>query len=110
MPTGCLTRSDLVTLLAARGQIPTGKADLIVDVIFESMETSLKNGGRIEIRGLGTFTVRWHKNGGRHPRTGEPVAVKPKRRPFFKAAKELRERVDKKKDQSSSTTRAARRP
>ena len=59
------------------------------------MENSLKSGERIEIRGFGSFEIRNYKAyEGRNPRTGNPVEVQPKRLPFFKVGKELKERVN----------------
>src|SRR4051812_50133813 len=59
------------------------------------MVDALKQGDGIEIRGFGSFTVREYKQyEGRNPRTGSPVHVAPKRLPFFKVGKELRERVN----------------
>ena len=66
-----------------------------MNCIFESMEESLRLGKRIEIRGFGSFEIRDYKSyEGRNPRTGDPVEVQPKRLPFFKVGKELKERVN----------------
>ncbi|MBI5480846.1 MAG: integration host factor subunit beta [Deltaproteobacteria bacterium] len=90
-----MTKSDLIEKLAERLKLPKGKAETIVNGIFESMEAALARGERIEIRGLGSFEVRSYKAyEGRNPRTGEPVGVQPKRLPFFKVGKELKERVN----------------
>jgi len=90
-----MTKSDLIEQLAERLKLPKGKAETIVNTIFESMETALARGERIEIRGLGSFEVRSYKAyEGRNPRTGDPVGVQPKRLPFFKVGKELKERVN----------------
>ena len=68
---------------------------MIVNCIFDSMEDSLKRGERIEIRGFGSFEIRNYRSyEGRNPRTGVAVSVKPKRLPFFKVGKELKERVN----------------
>ena len=90
-----MTKSDLIELVANKLHLPKGKAELIVNCIFDSMEESLKNGERIEIRGFGSFEIRHYKAyEGRNPRTGDPVGVHPKRLPFFKVGKELKERVN----------------
>jgi integration host factor subunit beta len=90
-----MTKSDLIERLAERLKLPKGKAETIVNTIFESMESALARGERIEIRGLGSFEVRSYKAyEGRNPRTGDPVGVQPKRLPFFKVGKELKERVN----------------
>ena len=90
-----MTKSDLIELVASKVHLPKGKAELIVNSIFDSMEESLKHGERIEIRGFGSFEIRNYKSyEGRNPRTGDPVEVQPKRLPFFKVGKELKERVN----------------
>ena len=72
---------------------PTAKK--IIDVFFDSMKQALIDGDRIEIRGFGSFKMKEYKGyTGRNPKTGEKTEVKPKRLPFFKVGKELRERVD----------------
>ena len=90
-----MTKSDLIEAVANSLKLPKGKAELIINSIFTSMEEALKSGERIEIRGFGSFEVRNYKSyEGRNPRTGAPVKVAPKRLPFFKVGKELRERVN----------------
>jgi integration host factor subunit beta len=93
---GSVTKSDLIETVANKLHLPKGKAELIVNCIFDSMEESLRKGERIEIRGFGSFEIRHYKKyEGRNPRTGETVQVLPKRLPFFKVGKELKERVNK---------------
>ncbi len=90
-----MTKSDLIEAVANTLKLPKGKAELIINSIFSSMEDALRRGERIEIRGFGSFEVRNYKSyEGRNPRTGDPVKVAPKRLPFFKVGKELRERVN----------------
>ena len=90
-----MTKSDLIDLLCETQKLPKGRAELLVHVIFDSLEAALKRGERIEIRGFGSFELRDYRGyDGRNPRTGSAVAVKPKRLPFFKVGKELKERVN----------------
>jgi integration host factor subunit beta len=90
-----VTKSDLIEQLSERLQLQRGKAESFVNTMFDSMVAALQRGDRIEIRGFGSFEVRHYKGyEGRNPRTGEPVQVNPKRLPFFKCGKELRERVN----------------
>lgn len=90
-----MTKADLIGLVAERLKFPWGRAELVVDQIFDSMVGALKVGEGIEIRGFGSFTIRRYKSyAGRNPRTGESVQVKPKQLAFFKVGKELRERVN----------------
>jgi integration host factor subunit beta len=90
-----MTKSELIETVANKLKLPKGKAELIVNCVFDSMEASLKRGERIEIRGFGSFEIRSYKSyEGRNPRTGTKVEVRPKRLPFFKVGKELKERVN----------------
>src|SRR6185369_1154532 len=90
-----MTKSDLIERLCQDQKLPKGKAELLVNTIFECLEDSLRRGERIEIRGFGSFEIRAYKSyQGRNPKTGVPVSVKEKRLPFFKVGKELKERVN----------------
>ena len=90
-----MTKSELIEKISETLKLPAGKAEAIVNTIFDSMVKALERGEGIEIRGFGSFTVRKYKAyEGRNPRTGETVQVKAKRLPFFKVGKELRERVN----------------
>ncbi len=63
--------------------------------VFTTMANALADGDRVEIRGFGSFKVK-HYDGytGKNPKTGEPIRVKPKKMPFFKCGRELKDRVD----------------
>ena len=77
-------------------QIPCNAAKVVVDTIFDSMRESLKKGEGIEIRRFGSLVVRnYGSYKGRNPKTGEIVDVPPKRLPYFKVGKELKEMVNK---------------
>jgi integration host factor subunit beta len=90
-----MTKSELIDAVANKLKMPRGKAEVLVSVVFDSMVDTLRRGEGIEIRGFGSFTVREYKSyEGRNPRTGMAVHVAPKRLPFFKVGKELRERVN----------------
>lgn len=90
-----MTKADLIAAIAEKLKLPTGRAELIVESIFESMVEALKQGDGIEIRGFGSFTIREYRAyKGRNPRTGDTVQVRPKRMAFFRVGKELRERVN----------------
>ncbi len=98
-----MTKSELIETVANKLELPKGKAELIVNCVFDSMEASLKQGERIEIRGFGSFEIRNYKSyEGRNPRTGTKVDVKPKRLPFFKVGKELKERVNEGKPKEAA--------
>lgn len=90
-----MNKSDLVNVLAEKIKQPRKRAEDVVNLIFDSMTNTLATGGRIEIRGFGSFVNKEYGTyTGRNPRTGESIQVKPKKLPFFKVGKELRQRVD----------------
>ncbi len=91
-----MTRSDLIAKLAERyPQLVAKDAELAVKVILDAMAAALARGGRIEIRGFGSFALNYRPpRTGRNPKSGEKVQVPAKYVPHFKAGKELRERVD----------------
>jgi integration host factor subunit beta len=91
-----MNKSDLIDVLSIKETLTEKNASEIVNLIFDGFADTLKKGGRIEIRGFGSFSVRkYGAYTGKNPRTGEKVKVKPKKLPFFKVGKELRERVNK---------------
>jgi len=90
-----MNKSELIEALASHNGLTYKKSEEIVNIIFDSMADTLTNGGRIEIRGFGSFIVKdYDAYMGRNPKTGEVIKVKPKKLPFFKVGKELREKVD----------------
>jgi len=93
-----MNKSELIEAVAAKAKITKKRAEDVVNLIFDSMVDAIVRGERIEIRGLGSFMVKEYGSyTGRNPRTGESIQVKPKRLPFFKVGKELKERVDGKR-------------
>jgi len=92
-----MTKSDLVDRLASRsGNFSRKDIEVIVDTVFGSMADSLSRGEKVEIRGFGSFKVKQREGrNGRNPKSGESIFIEPKKVPFFKAGKELKERVDK---------------
>ncbi|MCX7675404.1 MAG: integration host factor subunit beta [Bdellovibrionaceae bacterium] len=86
-----MTRADLIKKLAELLSIPETKAQVSVEAIMESSTLQLIKGGRLEIRGFGTFSVRQYEGRkGRNPRNGRAIRVEPKKLPHFKMAKELK--------------------
>ncbi|MBE9531595.1 MAG: integration host factor subunit beta [Proteobacteria bacterium] len=92
-----MTKSDLVDRLASKsGNFSRKDIEVIVDTVFGSMADSLAKGEKVEIRGFGSFKVKQREGrNGRNPKSGESIFIEPKKVPFFKAGKELKERVDK---------------
>jgi integration host factor subunit beta len=90
-----MTKSELIEVIAERTKITKSRAELVVNCIFETMADALQKGQGIEIRGFGSFTIRHYKPyTGRNPRTNEPVDVGPKKLPFFKVGKDLKDLVN----------------
>ncbi|QEM68952.1 integration host factor subunit beta [Geobacter sp. FeAm09] len=91
-----MNKSGLITLLAMKKNISRVTAQKVVDDIFNSMAIALVAGERIEIRGFGNFVIRDYASySGTNPRTGASIIVKPKKVPFFKVGKDIRERIMK---------------
>ncbi len=90
-----MNKSELIEKLALKSGIPLPQAEEIVSLVLRKMKETLVGGGRIEIRGFGSFVVKVYESYlGRNPKTGEKISVPPKKLPFFKVGKELKERVD----------------
>ena len=93
-----VTKKELIELVAKKGNLTNKAAKESVKVFLNGIRDSLKRGEKVVITGFGTFSVRSRKaRKGRNPKTGELVKVEPKRVPFFKVGKELKEMVDRKK-------------
>ena len=90
-----MTRSELIEQLAARHGLPSRDVELSVKTLIEQMSATLARGGRIEVRGFGSFSLHYRPpRMGRNPRTGEAVGLIGKSAPHFKPGKALRERVN----------------
>ena len=91
-----MNKIDLIKTLTTTTDISKIEATKIVNLFFEQMATALEKDDRVEIRGLCSFYVKDYPGyTGRNPKTGETVEIKPKKLPYFKCGKGLRERVDK---------------
>ncbi len=90
-----MNKSQLIETLAKQENLPLKKAEEVVNTVFGDMEKALVRGERVELRGLGSFKDKKYDGyKGRNPKTGEIIDVAPKKLPFFKVGKELKERVD----------------
>ena len=90
-----MNKSDLIEALSKSENLTKTKAEEVVDLVFSEMTNALVTGDRVEIRGLGSFKVKNYGGyKGRNPKTGKQIKVKPKKLPFFKCGKELKDRVD----------------
>lgn len=90
-----MTKFDLAKHVAGAKNLSVACAEALVNQIFDCIEEALQRGERVEIRALGCFEIRQYGlYGGRNPRTGEAVMVKPKCLPFFKAGREIKRRLN----------------
>ncbi len=90
-----MTKTELIDALSTEAGLTRSKAQEVVKVFFNEISNTLTNNDRVEIRGLCSFFVKQHKGyTGKNPKTGKPIRVKPKKLPFFKCGRELKERVD----------------
>ena len=89
-----MNKLELIQALKEATDLSKSEAAAVVDLFFNKMADALAKGERVEIRGLCSFYVKEYRSyTGRNPKTGEKVEIKPKKLPFFKAGKELKERV-----------------
>jgi len=90
-----MNKSELIEALADKTNLPLREASSITNTILETMIEALAKGDSIEIRGFGSFVVKEYESYfGRNPKTGDKIKVPPKKLPFFKVGKELKERVN----------------
>ena len=92
-----MNKLDLIETLRNKAGLTKSEAEAVVKLFFNEMSNALAKGDRVEIRGLCSFYVKKYKAySGRNPKTGQAANVKPKKLPFFKCGKELKDRVDRK--------------
>ena len=90
-----MNKVDLIEAIKTETGLTKNEATAVVNLFFDEMSNALANGDRVEIRGLCSFYVKEYKAyTGRNPKTGKEVKIKPKKLPFFKCGKELKDRVD----------------
>jgi integration host factor subunit beta len=90
-----MNKIDLINALKNECKLSKKEAAAIVDLFFDKISSALAEGERVELRGLCTFFVKEYESyNGRNPKTGETVAVGPKKLPFFKCGKEQKKRVN----------------
>jgi len=90
-----MNKAELTETMRLKTGLKKDQAAEAVNILFDEMSGALARGDRVEIRGLCSFFVKeYEAYEGRNPKTGERVRVQPKKLPFFKCGKELKERVD----------------
>jgi integration host factor subunit beta len=94
--TKAMTKADLIEEVSRVAELTRKDSEVIVETIFDSVVRTLRSGDKIEIRGFGSFRTRQRKpRVGRNPKTGDRVEVPPKKIPFFKPSKELKDMVNR---------------
>lgn len=92
---GSMNKLELISVLKDEAGLSKSEAAKVVEIFFDSMTDAMAAGKRVEIRGLCSFYVKNYKSyTGRNPKTGDKVTIQPKKLPFFKSGKELKDRVD----------------
>ncbi|MBU0664199.1 MAG: integration host factor subunit beta [Proteobacteria bacterium] len=90
-----MNKSELIETLAQEVDLPHREAAAVTNTIIETMIEALAKGDNIEIRGFGSFVIKQYRSyEGRNPKSGKKIEVAPKKLPFFKVGKELREQVN----------------
>ena len=97
-----MTKSELIERIAqTQSHLVERDVALAVNMMLEHMAACLSGGGRIEIRGFGSFSLRFRRARlGRNPRTGAPVSFPARYAPYFKPGKNLRERLNRENESS----------
>jgi len=91
-----MTKADLIEEVSRLAELTRKDSEVIVETIFDSVVRALRTGDKIEIRGFGSFRTRQRKpRVGRNPKTGDRVEVPPKKIPFLKPSKELKDMVNR---------------
>jgi integration host factor subunit beta len=90
-----MNKVDLIQALKVSSHLSKSEAEAVINLFFDKIAEALAQGERVEIRGLCSFFVKeYNEYTGRNPKTGEKVKIAPKKLPFFKVGKELKDRVD----------------
>jgi integration host factor subunit beta len=90
-----VNKLELIAALKEKTKLTKPQATVVVHTFFDELSDALAEGDRVEIRGLCSFYIKEYESyTGRNPKTGEKVKIAPKRLPFFKCGKELKERVN----------------
>ncbi len=90
-----MNKLELISTLKTKSGLTKAEATEVVHTFFDSLTDALVMGERVEIRGFCSFFIKEYESyTGRNPKTGQKVTIRPKKLPFFKCGKELKERVN----------------
>ena len=108
---GSMTKAALVEEVARVADLTKKHSEVIVDTVFRSIITALRRGEKIELRGFGSFRLRHREpRKGRNPKTGDRVDVPPKKVPYFKPGKDLKELINREPLQETTRDSSESRP
>lgn len=90
-----MNKSELIKALAEKKKLHVDESTKIVSAFIDAIKEALISGDRVEIRGFGSFKIKSYDGyTGRNPKTGSVVEVKPKKLPFFRPGKQLKEYIN----------------
>ncbi len=90
-----MTKADLANAVAVNSESTKADAELVVEIVLESIIESLNSGERVELRGFGSFRLRQRRpRQARNPKTGEKVQVPAKKVAYFRPGKALKELIN----------------
>ena len=93
---GSMTKAQLVEGVSRVSGLTKKHSEIIVDTVFRTIVEALHRGEKIELRGFGSFRLRKREpRKGRNPKTGDKVDVPPKKVPYFKPGKELKDLINR---------------
>ena len=102
-PGGSMTKAELVEEVSRVSDLTKKHSEVIVDTVFKSIIDALHRGEKIELRGFGSFRLRKREpRKGRNPKTGDKVDVPPKKVPYFKPGKELKELINREEESAEA--------
>jgi integration host factor subunit beta len=108
MTNGSMTKAELVEEVSRVSDLTKKHSEVIVDTVFRSIIDALHRGEKIELRGFGSFRLRQRESRkGRNPKTGDKVDVPPKRVPYFKPGKELKDLINRESEDEVLATSSA---
>jgi integration host factor subunit alpha len=94
-----MTKADLVEVIFEKVGLSKKEAQNIVEIIFDSIKDSFREGESVKISGFGTFNVRQKRSRrGRNPKTGEELEITPRKVLTFRASNQLKSAIEKKSE------------
>jgi integration host factor subunit beta len=108
MTGGSMTKAELVEEVSRVSDLTKKHSEVIVDTVFKSIIDALHRGEKIELRGFGSFRLRKREpRKGRNPKTGDKVDVPPKKVPYFKPGKELKDLINREAEEAEAAAAVA---